>query len=190
MLHRLDGLKSMTVWRNIMTISSGSCCLHTVLFLNYTTSFKISRTIYQLTSWHNISKDFAVLQDNEPIHNSWKFQPSVSYCMMYLLMEPIHHQQSDQQVINRKVSGIDCGFIMAQSQHLVGQRNTLQPPNSPARKAHVLAKLLPRHLPNISLEHYHYTTLILRLYISWSHPPQVWTWFQGATSCSDSCRNA
>jgi hypothetical protein len=33
------------------------------------------------------------------------------------------------QVINRKVSGIDCGFIMAQSQDLVEHRNT--PPKPP-----------------------------------------------------------
>jgi hypothetical protein len=45
-------------------------------------------TIYQLTSWHIISEDVAVQQDSEPIHNSSKFQPSVSYCMM-MLLEPI-----------------------------------------------------------------------------------------------------
>jgi hypothetical protein len=51
-------------------------------------------------------------------------------------------------VTNRKISGIDCGFIMAQSQRLLGLRNTT--PNLPSKKAHVLAKLLPRHLQNMS----------------------------------------
>jgi hypothetical protein len=122
MLHHLDGLQSLTVWRNIMTVSSGSCRLLTVLFLNCTTSFKISLTIYQLTSGHSISEDFTVQQDNEPIHNSSKFQPSVSYCMM-MLLEPIQHQLTEWSASDKqKVSGIDCGFIMAQSQHLMGLR--------------------------------------------------------------------
>jgi len=77
-----------------MTTYSGSRCLQTVPFLNCTTSYKISLTIYQLTTWHNISEDFAVQQDNESIHNSSKFQPHVSYCMM-LFFKPIQHQPTE-----------------------------------------------------------------------------------------------
>jgi hypothetical protein len=126
-------------------MSSGSCSLQRVIFWNCTTSFKISLTIYQLTSSHNISEDFTVQQDNKPIHNSWTFQPSVSYFTMLLILEPIEHQESDWQVINRKVSVNDCGFIMVQPQCLVGL-------TSPATIAHVLAKHLTKHLPNTSSE--------------------------------------
>jgi len=103
-------------------------------------------TIYQLTSRHNISEDFAVQQDNEPINNSSKFQSSVSYCMI-MLMEPIQHQLTEWLASDKLES--TWNWLWLHNGTLPAPSGTEEYP-PPARKAHVLAKLLPRHLPNMS----------------------------------------